>query len=90
MKAYTWKLKLFLLVHKFSIEQSFRTPYFHIVFLTKMIWKKKDLKGRGPKQGCLNIWLSDTSQELVYHIISIAIKMFKTNHTLWLYSSIIN
>jgi hypothetical protein len=31
------KAKTFLLVHKFSIEQSFRTPYFHIVFLTKMI-----------------------------------------------------
>jgi hypothetical protein len=50
MKAHTWNLKTFLLVHKFSIKQSFPTPYFHIVFLTEMIWKKKDLKGRGPKQ----------------------------------------
>jgi hypothetical protein len=50
MKAYV-NLKL-LLVHKFFfIEQSFPTPYFHIVFLTKMIWNK-DLKcPRCPKQG---------------------------------------
>ncbi len=72
------KPKTFLLVHKFSIEQSFSTPYFHIVFLTKMIWKK-DLTCSGPKQGVSTFgdWILHKN---LYHIFQLQSKCSKQPH----------
>jgi hypothetical protein len=73
-------------VHNFfSIEQSFLTPYFHIVFLTKMIWKKRSKVSKvRPKQGVSTFgdWILHKN---LYPIISIAIKCSKQQHTMIIY-----